>query len=396
MQLTDITVRQLRAPDSGQRLYRDDGLAGFGVRVSQGGTKTFVLVHGRQRQFLTIGRYPIISLAQARDEAKRFLAERTLGQHQPKTIKFEDAYELFKQHHCARKKERTSIDYQYVLNRHFLPKLRGERLEDISTHTLAAITDKLLDRPSEHTHAQAVARTFFRWAVRRRYLRHSPLEGIQIAQGRSRDRVLDDAELRSVYRLAREYGYPFGTIVQLLILTGQRRGEIAALRTDWINFKERTLTLPPSITKNGREHTFPFGPVTKTLLEDCPSFDGVLFPARGNSETTFSGWSKCKFAFDAKLKNVAPWTLHDLRRTFSSGQAALGTPPHVTERMLNHVSGTISGVAAVYNRFQYTDEMREGMKAWEQHLTSAESRQATTHNCQRPPMMQSNVHLCAR
>jgi integrase len=108
--------------------------------------------------------------------------------------------------------------------------------------------------------------------------------------------------------------------------------------------------------------------MTKKILEDCPSFEGALFPARGNHEATFSGWSKCKFAFDAKLEKVAPWTLHDLRRSYSTGHAALGTPPHVTERLLNHVSGTISGVAAVYNRFQYMDEMRHAAAAWEKRV----------------------------
>ena len=110
--LTDISLRQLRPPTRGKKMYRDTTLAGFAVRVSQAGAKTFVLVHGRQRQFLTIGRYPIITLAQARAEAKRILAEKTLGQHQPRSIKFEVAYDLFKTHHCATKKPRTSKDYR--------------------------------------------------------------------------------------------------------------------------------------------------------------------------------------------------------------------------------------------------------------------------------------------
>jgi hypothetical protein len=99
------------------------------------------LVHGRQRQFLTIGRYPIITLAQARAEAKRILAEKTLGHHQPRSIKFEDAYDLFKKHQCATKKPRTSKDYRRMIEVHFLPKLREDRLETITSDALCHITD---------------------------------------------------------------------------------------------------------------------------------------------------------------------------------------------------------------------------------------------------------------
>lgn len=367
MRLTEITLRSLK-PAEKQRTYFDGAIPGFGVRVNPGGTKSFVLMHGTSRQLTTLGRHGIITLQQARAKAREILAQRTLGHHRPPTITFEEAFDLFKTTHCAAKRPRTARDYERILNLYFLPKLRREHLEDITTHILVAITDKLGDRPGEQAHAQAVARTFFRWAVRRRYIMHSPLEGIQIAQGNSRDRVLDDAELTAVYRVAQEMGYPFGTIVQLLVLTGQRRGEIAALRLDWIDFEKRMITIPASITKNGRQHAFPFGKQIYAILKQCPSIDGSLFPARGNPETVFSGWSKCKRAMDNTLEDVSPWTLHDLRRTFSSGQAALGTPPHITERILNHVSGTISGVAAIYNRFRYVEEMRVAMTAWETHV----------------------------
>jgi integrase len=369
MHLTEITIRNLKPADR-QRTYFDEGLAGFGLRVSPGGTKAFVLMHGKSRQLTTLGRYGIISLAQARAKAKEILAERTLGNHRAPTITFEEAYELFKTSHCAQKKNRTAKSYQRIIEKHFLPKLRLERLEEISTHVLAGITDKLLPTPSELAHAQAVSRTLFRWAVRRRYLRHNPLEGLQLAKPVARDRVLSEEELAGVYRGAEDY--PFGTIVRLLILTGQRRGEISFLRWEYIDEKKRTMTLPASLTKNNRQHTFPYGKLTQEVLKTVPRLGEYVFPARGNSGASFSGWSNCKSALDKKCK-IAPWTLHDLRRTYSTVHASIGTPPHVTERLLNHVSGTISGVAAIYNRYAYLDEMRAAVAAFEKHLGALSS-----------------------
>ena len=116
---------------------------------------------------------------------------------------------------------------------------------------------------------------------------------------------------------------------------------------------------------------FPIAALATSILASALPKDGStrLFPARGKSETPFNGWSKGKVALD-KRANIAPWTLHDLRRTFATDLAALGTPPHVTEKLLNHVSGTVSGVAAIYNRHAYMDEMRAAIDAWEKRLSA--------------------------
>src|SRR5262249_49691614 len=151
----------------------------------------------------------------------------------------------------------------------------------------------------------------------------------------ARERVLEDAELVAVYRAAETMGYPFGRIVQSCILTGQRRGEIAALRWEHINKAERTITLPPSLTKNNRQHTFPYGDMAAAVLEAIPVFEcAFLFPARRNDAAPFSGWSKSKVTLDRKC-GISEWTLHDLRRTFATNLAGLDISPHVVERLLN-------------------------------------------------------------
>jgi integrase len=363
-------VRKLQAPPTGQITYWDDtpSLVGFGVRVSPGGAKTFLVLLGGGKRH-TIGRYPIISLQQARTKAKQILAERTLGQYSPKAVTFQEAYDLFLATHFQGKKPRTKKDADRILQKHFLPKLRRERLENVTTESLAKIIDALLPTPAEANHAFSVLRTFLRFCVKRRYLKHSPLEGMSLpSRVVRRDRVLTDTELPAVYRAAEAVGYPFGCIVQLCILTGQRRGEIGALRWDYIDQTQRTITLPPSLTKNNRQHAFPYGYKTAAILKKIPIFDcGYLFPARGNDAAPFSGWSKSKSSLDGKCP-VPAWTLHDLRRTFATNLAALNVAPHVVERLLNHASGTISGVAAIYNRFQYADEMRDAVQRWEARL----------------------------
>ena len=124
-------------------MYRDSTLAGFGVRVSQAGAKTFVLAHGRERRFTTIGRYPILTLAQARAAARRLIAQKTLGLLQPPSISFGQAYEKFKTEHLGGKRPRTRYDYMRVLEKYFLPTLATTRLAKITYEQLTAITDPL-------------------------------------------------------------------------------------------------------------------------------------------------------------------------------------------------------------------------------------------------------------
>ncbi len=385
MLLTDISVRALKPTDR-QRTYFDDTTSGFGIRVSPGGTKTFVLMHGQRRQLTKLGRLGIITLAKARAAAKRILAQRTLGQHQPKTRKFGEAYELFKTEHVAKKKARTQYDYQRAIELYFLKKLGSERLQDVTYETVTDITDKLADRPSEQAHTLAVARTFLRWCAQppRRYIPHSPLEGLQLQTGTARKRVLDDREIAEVWRSAEGQGYPHGTIVQLLLLTGQRRGEIAGLQRPWINQKDRTITLPDWLTKNGVEHVFPYGEMVAFILEALPRLNStdLLFPSCVSGDRPISGWSKYKTEMAAGVEH---WVLHDLRRTFGTKLAGLRVAPHVVERLLNHkfgsitnqTNGMVSAVAEVYNRHHYMPEMREAVQIWETRLASIISQSAT-------------------
>lgn len=373
--LTDLSIRRLLPADTRPTYYWDTHTTGLGVRVTRT-AKAFVVLVGSGKR-TTIGRYPIISLGEARTEAKRILAEKTLGKRVAPSLEFETIRERFLAACAEKNRPRTVADYTRLL-RHF--PFKG-KIGNVLKHHVVERLDKI-KAPSERAHALVSIKIFFRWAERQGYVEASPCVSLKAAQPPGqREHVLTDSELRRVWNKAAETPWPFGPIIQLLILTGQRRGEISLLRWEWLDEKEKLITLPGTTTKNRRTTTIPFGDLTAAVFAQLPRINGYLFPAaktqvRGRTTTVFNGWSKEKNRFDRAVEDdqrdgdevVAPWTIHDLRRTFATSLAALGIPVHVTEKLLNHVSGTISGVTAIYNRHTYMEEMRSAIKAWEARL----------------------------
>lgn len=351
MRLTDLSIKRLPKPLSGQKTYFDDSVKGFGLRVSQGGTKSFIVLCGMDRKRRTIGRYPEWSLADARAEAKRIIGEASIEKLTGlPSVPFGKARERFLADTERRTKPRTVEEYRRLLYRHF----RYEKaLDEITRQDIMRVIELLNKTPSEAKHAFVAIRTMMNWCYKQGLVESSPVPPMKFKQA-ARSRILNDEELVQVWQRAEHVGYPYGTIIRLLIATGQRRGEIAGLRWSWIN-KEK-FVFPEGFTKNKREHHVPIGPLTKKLLRMVPKHTDRLFPSRFEDDKPFNGWAKCKRHFDSRL-TFSDFTLHDLRRTYSSNLARLGVPIHVTERLLNHVSGTVSGVAAVYNRYSYWDEM---------------------------------------
>lgn len=369
MRFTDVTIRALPLPLKGQKTHWDDALRGFGCRVSIAGTRSFVVQHGRNRQLTTIGRYPVVTLSQARQRAKEIMAERVLGKSRaPTHMPFGDAVEQF----LAASDVRASTlkEYKRILNKHFMPRLRLEPIERITTFDLTRIVDKMSDTPAEAHHAFAIVKALFNWTVSRRVIQFSPLSGVRPPKSNpSRERVLTDDELRIVYSKALACTSTMGWVVRLLVLTGQRRGEIGGLRRSYIDLEAKTITWPGEMVKNGRTHTLPYGPMTAAIIAEVPGDDDVFFLARGSDDKPYCGWSKPGLNFIQSC-GIAPWTLHDLRRTFASGMQRLGVRMEVTEKLLNHVSGSFHGIVAVYQRHSYLSEMREAQERWEKHVAA--------------------------
>ncbi|MCP1751949.1 tyrosine-type recombinase/integrase [Bradyrhizobium elkanii] len=377
MAFSDVGLRSISPPPKGQICYWDDKLPSFGFRVSQGGSKTFVL--NRKNSLITIGRFPTISLSQARTEAKRLLAEFTLGKVRPQSITYSEAVTLFLEEKAKARRGSTVSGYKGLLNS---ITLSGQ----LSQITHQEVQRKLAKFKTEgaYNHHLVALTVFFNWCRKRRYVTDNPTLGLSTHRRPSRNRILSDDELKSIWR-ACEQGRDasqdvqlsqegaavpaplpatFCKLVQLLILTGQRRNEIASLQLSWIT--DNAITLPPNVTKNGREHTVPLGKLSVSILEKCHTNQLLLFPARGSTTSPFSGWSTTKKALDI-LCGVEAWTLHDLRRTYRSIHGKIGTPPHIAERLVNHISAQ-SEMERTYDRYAYLNEMHAAVETYEQYL----------------------------
>ena len=209
----------------------------------------------------------------------------------------------------------------------------------------------------------------FAWGVERGLLEVNPCVGVRPpSKETSRERVLDDAELRALWAAAGEVGYPFGELVRMLVLTGARLREVAHARWSEVDLEAKLWTLPGLRTKNGVEHRIPLAPQAIAILESLPRFDGCDFLFTISARLPFDSFERPKRRLDALMALETPFVLHDLRRSCASGMGALGIAPHLIEAALNHRSGVIRGVARVYNRNTYEPEKRAALQRWADHI----------------------------
>jgi len=229
---------------------------------------------------------------------------------------------------------------------------------------------------------------FFTWAIHEGFIDANPVSGTRKEdEGGSRERVLTQTELAQLWTtLGQSNSVPlgqFGDIIRLLILTGQRREEIAALRWDEVDFDRAIITLSPARTKNKRQHELPLSPQAVAILQRQPRRKGQEFVFPNRNGERFLSWQLGRARLDKALSTIStvsvsssksshdsanPWRINDLRRTAATGMMELGVLPHIVEAILNHVSGHKAGVAGIYNRAKYTDEMREALARWANHL----------------------------
>jgi len=315
-----------------------------------------------------IGRYPVITLGQAREKAKTILAERTLGKHRPNNISWKNALVLFLTEVEGSTRPRTFKEHMRALKRYF--PFGDTKLPDITKQDVMAKLARLKNTPSQQKHAAVYIKIFFNWAIDEGYLETNPIASFKQGKAKRRKRVLTDDELFAIWNAAGEIGGLFGGIVRLILLTGQRRGEIAGLLDTFYSHNQHTVILPGTLTKNHLEHTFPVGPLAIEIINErvrAPERWGhFLFPCRTSDEKPFNGWSKSKRELD-KIARIAPWTLHDLRRTFRTGLGRLGVRPDIAERLVNHVSAR-SEMEETNDLYTYLPEMREAMEKWDSHI----------------------------
>jgi integrase len=195
---------------------------------------------------------------------------------------------------------------------------------------------------------------------------------------RARDRVLNDDELRLVWRTAGKIGGPFGLLVQLLALTGQRRNEVAEMQWSELDFEARLWTLPRERVKTGQPHQVSLSRAAIAVLKSILRIGEGRFVLTTTGKTPSNGYSKGKRRLEALLPPEMPaWRLHDLRRTVASGMARLGIDLPVIEKVLGHRSGSFAGIVGVYQRHDFADETRTALETWGRHIEGLISGQPT-------------------
>jgi integrase len=378
--MTKSAVDALKAA-SKDTVYWDAGLPGFGVKVTPRSRKVFVVLYriggaGSRLRKYTIGPYGRVTLQMARAEAQKVLAARLEGRD-PATEKREskrrmtadrvdDLIEVFIVQHVS--KTRKAAEISRLLRREVVSRWGNRCVHAIGKRDIVELASEIAQRgtPMAANTLLKVIKTFLNWCVGRAVIDASPAEGVPLpGKEVARDRVLTNNELASVIRAARQIGGAYGGIVEMLALTGQRREEVAQMVGDEIDFNSRTWTLPGSRTKNGKPHIVHLSEACIKLIKRASRLGSYVFSISG--VRPFQNFTNAKRALD-ELSGVTGWRLHDLRRTCVSGMARLGVPPHVADKILNHQSGTISGVAAVYQRHDFLAERKLALERWGQYI----------------------------
>lgn len=391
---------------------RDPGIVGGYVTVSPSGALSYILRYrfGGAKKKLTIGRFdPATGLAAVRAQAHAALADlgkarrdstgetpdpaaaktqaRRKAREAERAAKIEanqarrdsvdHVVELFTKRHLAGL--RTGAAVGRILQREAAARWKGRRLGEISRADIHDALDEVADRaPVQAARLKAYLNKLFRWARSRGMVEHNPVEEIDRPNVETvRDRVLDDGELALVWRAADRLGFPFSEITRLLILSGQRLGEVAGMRWREIDRDKSLWRLPADRVKNNRAHEVPLTPEMMRILDSLPHVSDRDLAFTTTGSTPPSGFSRAKRNLDQAItalnngKPISPWRLHDLRRSVASGMAALGVNLPVIERCLNHVSGSFGGIVGVYQKHSFADEKRDAFERWSVHIENA-------------------------
>jgi integrase len=360
-------------------VYWDTGLPGFGVKVTPKGRKVFIVMYrlagaGSRLRKYTIGPYGRITLAMARAQAQKIFAARLDGRDPAEEKKqsrrrlvvdrIDDLIDRFIQEHVSR--VGTSKRLTNLLRRDVVPYWGTKSIHEIKKRDVSDLASVIAQRNAHASHRLLkTLKTFFKWCVGRAVIDFSPTDGLASGyRETSRDRVLTDQELAAIILGARKMPHPYRGIVEFLALTGQRREEAAQLQRNELDEKARTWIIPSSRTKNKKAHIVHLSEPAWRVVAKTPEGDLVFGTSRGKR---FQAFGKGKRALD-KLSGTTGWRLHDLRRTIVSGMARLGVPPHVADKILNHQVGTISGVAAVYQRHDFLADRKEALDRWGAHV----------------------------
>jgi integrase len=379
MRLTTATIRSLSLPaGKGEAIYFDDDLPGFGLRIREGGSRTFVFQYkiGSKQRRMALGSVKAIDVGKARETAKDLHAAVRLGgdpagDRAEGRAQVAETFEAALRPFLARQKARLRPKSYVELERHLFvaaKPLHRLQLSKIDRRAVAALLAEVAtDRgPPTANRVRSAISSFFASMIRDGIADSNPVTGTSTQKERPRDRVLSPEELRTIWNALPDDHY--GAILKLLALTAQRAGEIAGLRWSEVDLDRGMILLAGARTKNGRPHSVPLSQAARAIIAAMPRRFGrdLIF---GMGEGPYSNWSAAKLRLDEKIP-LPNWTPHDLRRTAATMMAEIGIEPHIIEAILNHISGHKGGVAGRYNWAVYEHPKRAALDRWAEHLTA--------------------------
>lgn len=433
--LTDGLVEAIE-PEARDVYAWDSALPRFGVRVTKAGARIYLVQYrakgaageaSRVRR-ITIGQHDgdLWNVTKARSAARKLLAAVDLGSDPfaDREAEREASHQAALAAQAARAAEareaerrdrenvealvnvyverrlaqrRSGVEAARLLRHGPVVAWGSRHISEIRRGDVAELLESIAQRsPAVARSTYAELRPLFDWAVDRDLIAASPCASLTAPpRPKARDRVLADDELHLIWRAADRLGFPFGPVIQLLMLTGQRRAEVAGMRWEELDLDAGLWRIPAERSKNGKAHELDLCPEALTILRTVPEAGPHLFPARG--EGAVRGFSATKRrldeiveelrAEDAAKAGVKPpkapipaWRIHDLRRTAATGMAAMNFPPHIVERVLNHVSNTQAGLVGVYQRHEYRPERKAASTAWGARVAAIISGQPAPSN----------------
>ncbi|MBB4215537.1 integrase [Rhizobium sp. BK212] len=404
--LTVRAIEALKKSDVRQEIP-DGGLPGLYLIIQPSGVMSWAIRYrfeGKPKKF-TIGPLPLYPLAKAREEASKLLRDvseskdPSAAKATKKALKLDivnDALDEFIKRYVEKKNRLSTIkERKRLFDKDFRPKFGTRTMKSIKRQEIVAHLDEVAERaPIVANRLLSLLRKFFNWAVQRDIIDISPMEKKidKPSEETTRDRILADDEVRLLWLASGNIGYPFGPMVRLLLLTAQRRSEVSGAQWSEMDLagNDQQWVIPPERAKNRKEHYVALAAEALREIEALPKIrpaedEEPIFLFTTTGVTKVSGYGRAKNNIDAEMLKIAreeaealgqspakveiePWTFHDLRRTAASGMARLGVPVHVVEAVINHRSGSIKGVAAVYNRYDYAEEKRAALIAWADYV----------------------------
>jgi integrase len=385
MKLTDRAVARLKRPASGKVDVWDVTLPAFGIQLRATGRRAWIIAVRRPGKTTTsrikIGDPATMPLAEARQRAQGLMrnpsalempanpeaASDNLTGDSPVATVVADFIQR-----DQKPRNRSWRAVQQILA-HDLTRWGRRPLRTITKADVLDVLDRVVDRgsPSMANLLLAHIKRMFNWAIERGLIEASPAHQMRPPSPKvERERVLTDPELRAVWHGAAHLGWPFGPVMHLLMLTGQREGEVAAMRWADLDLDQALWMLTSRQTKAGRAHLVPLSSAAVQILQILPHLGAFVFPGRRtDGARPVCGFSNPKLRLD-KICGVEDWVFHDLRRTAATVMAQLKVPPHVTEKILNHRSAETTGpIGKIYQRYNYLEERRTALELWATTLT---------------------------